>query len=94
MTKGNWSNQTFNEGGVMITGSSAHCEPGRSVAELSQWIAHAMVRVSTVERIQAAGGSVIPTQRSAAQPYHVTITGLTPEQFHAVFDPPIPNPSP
>jgi hypothetical protein len=77
-----------------VTGTTAHSDPGRTVAELSAWIATGQVRVTTVERIEAAGGRVIPTRRNAIQPYHVTITGLTLEELDAVFDPPLPNPCP
>jgi hypothetical protein len=90
--KGNWSIQTFDEVGVTITGTTAYSEPGKTIAELSAYIASGEVRVSSIARIKAAGGNVIPTRRNAMQPYHVTITGLTLEQLDAVFDPPSPNP--
>jgi len=88
-----WSIQTFKEAGVMVTGTTAHSEPGKTIAELAASTATPQVRVSSVERIQAAGGNVIPTRRNPIQPYHVTLTGLTLEQLDAVFDPPIPSPA-
>jgi hypothetical protein len=91
--QGVWSIQTFREGGVTITGTTAHSDPGKTVAELGASTATALVRVSSVERIRAAGGDVIPTRRGPIQPYHVTVTGLSLEQLAAVFDPPIPSPA-
>jgi hypothetical protein len=90
---GGWSLQTFKEAGVMITGTTAHSEPGKTIAELSASTATAQVRVSSTERIRAAGGNVIATRRNPIQPYHVTVTGLSLEQLDAVFDPPIPSPA-
>jgi hypothetical protein len=90
---GIWSIQTFVEEGVIITGTTAHSEPGKSAAELSASIATPQVRVSSIDRIRAAGGNVIPTRRSHIQPYHVTVTGLSLEQLDEVFGPPIPSPS-
>jgi hypothetical protein len=91
--KGTWSIQTFDEAGVTVTGTTAHSEPEKTITELCAYIASEEVRLSSIERILAAGGNVIPTQRNAMQPYHVTITGLPPEQLDAVFDLPITNPT-
>jgi hypothetical protein len=91
--QGVWSIQTFREGAAMITGTTAHSEPGKAVAELAARTVTPQVRVSSVERIRAAGGDVIPTRRGPVQPYHVTVTGLILEQLDAVFDPPIPSPA-
>lgn len=88
-----WHIDTFNENGVTITGTSANSEPGKTIAELSAGIHNSQIRTSTVERIQQAGGAVIPTRRFAANPFHVTVTGLTLQQLDAVFDPPMRNPS-
>lgn len=91
--QGVWGIQTFREGGVMVTGTTAHSEPGKTVAELAASTATPQVRVSSVERIRAAGGDVIPTRRSPVQPFHATVIGLTLDQLDAVFDPPIPSPT-
>jgi hypothetical protein len=91
--QGGWSIQTFKEAGVTVTGTTAHSEPGKTVEELALSTASSQIRVTSIGRIRAAGGDVIPTRRNAMQPYHVTITGLTLEQLDAVFDPPIPSPS-
>jgi hypothetical protein len=91
--QGVWSIQTFWEGGATITGTTAHSGPGKTVAELAASTATPQVRVSSVERIRAAGGDVIPTRRGPIQPYHVTVTGLSLEQLDTVFDPPIPSPA-
>jgi hypothetical protein len=91
-----WRIDTFEEprnGGIMITGSSASSEPGKTVAELSVGIPNGQVRVTTTEAIAAAGGAVVPSRRTPANPHHVTITGLTVAQLDAVFGPPVPNPS-
>jgi hypothetical protein len=88
---GVWSIQTFQEGGATITGTTAHSEPRKTVAELAASTATSHIRVSSTDRIRAVGGNVIPTRRDSMQPYHVTVTGLTLEQLDAVFDPPIPS---
>jgi hypothetical protein len=90
---GVWSIQTFREGRATITGTTAHSEPGKTVAELTASTATALVRVSSVERIRAAGRDVIPTRRGPIQPYHATVTGLSLEQLDLVFDPPIRSPA-
>jgi hypothetical protein len=90
--RGVWSLQTFEEAGAVVTGTTAHSEPGKTIAELSASSATGQVRVSSTERIRAAGGDVLPTRRCPVQPYHVTVTGLTLEQLDAVFDPPMPSP--
>lgn len=77
----------------MVTGTTAHSEPGKTVAELAASTATPQVRVSSVERIRAAGGDVIPTRRGPMQPFHATVIGLTLDQLDAVFDPPIPIPT-
>jgi hypothetical protein len=86
---GLWSIQTFSEGGAMLTGTTAHSEPGKTVAELAASTATAQVRVSSVERIRAAGGNVILSRRNPMQQYHMTVTGLTLEELDGMFDPPI-----
>ncbi len=91
--RGVWSIQTFTDGGMMVAGTTVHSEPGRTVAELAAWTATSLVRVSSVERIRAAGGDVVPTRLHPVQPYHATVTGLTLHQLDAVFDPPIPSPA-
>jgi hypothetical protein len=37
--RGVWSIQTFPEGGVILTGTTVHSEPERTVAELAAWTA-------------------------------------------------------
>ena len=77
----------------MVTGTTVHSESGKTVAELAEWTGTPQIRVSSVERIRAAGGDVVPTRRNPMQPYHATVTGLSLDQFDAVFDPPIPSPA-
>ncbi len=90
---GAWSIQSFREGGVPVTGTTVHSEPEKTVAELAVWTALPFVRVSSIARIRAAGGDVVPTRRNPMQPFHATVTGLSLEQLDEVFDPPVPSPA-
>ena len=91
--RGNWSIETRVFPGVgQLTGSSAQSAEGLTVEQLSMWIANAQIRVSSTEAITLAGGTVVPTPLPGL-PHHVTITGLTLAQLHAVFGPPQPNPT-
>src|SRR5437867_836798 len=74
-----------------ITGFSAECGEGLSVGQLSAFIPHGQVGVTTVGQIRAAGGNVVRT--SGRTPHHVTVTGLDPEEASPLFTPTIPNPA-
>ena len=50
--EGVWSIQTFKDAGVMVTGTTAHCKPGKTIAELAASTATPQVRVSTIKRIR------------------------------------------
>src|SRR5438132_3112863 len=55
-------------------------------------IPHNQVGVTTVGAIRAAGGDVVPA-RTRANPYHATLSGLTPEQASQLFRPTVKNPN-
>ncbi len=85
---------TFEEPGVgQVTGTSVSCNPGKTIAELSQGLPHGQARTSTVGKVRQAGGDVIPTRRSPNSPDHATLIGLDPQQIDRLLDPPIPNPT-
>jgi hypothetical protein len=74
-----------------IPGLSVHSAPGTSVEELAVGIPNGQVGVTTVGRVRALGGDVIPTRGSS--PHHATLTGLTPEQVSGLLNPTVPNPA-
>lgn len=55
-------------------------------------ILHGQIGVTTVGKIRAAGGNDIPS-RTRGNPYHATLSGLTPEKASELFRPTTPNPS-
>lgn len=83
-----------------IEGVSVNAAPGVSVQELTApnphtgypGIPHNQIGVTTVGAIRAAGGDVIsaPTRTN---PYHATLSGLTPEQASPLFRPTVKNPN-
>jgi hypothetical protein len=83
-----------------LQGVSINCGAGLSVEELTAprpstgypGIPHNHVGVTTVGAIRAAGGDVIPTP-SRTNPHHARLSGLTPEQASALFQPTVRNPS-
>lgn len=74
-----------------VTGVSVESAAGVSVAELAKAIPHGQVGVTTVGEVRKAGGDVIRT--SGRNPYHATLTGLTPEQASNLLTPTISNPA-
>jgi hypothetical protein len=89
----------INEGGH-IEGVSVNAAPGVSVQALTApnphtgypGIPHNQVGVTTVGAIRAAGGDVVPSP-TRANPYHATVSGLTPEQASQLFRPTVKNPN-
>src|SRR5262252_3784573 len=87
------------EGG-RIQGVSVNAAPGVSVQELTApnphtgypGIPHNKVGVTTVGAIRAAGGDVVPAP-TRTNPYHATLSGLTPEQASQLFRPTMTNPN-
>jgi hypothetical protein len=93
------SGVTVSAGGN-IEGVSVNAAPGVSVQELTApnlhtgypGILHNHVGVTTVGAIRAAGGDVIPSP-TRTNPYHATLSGLTPEQASQLFRPTVKNPN-
>lgn len=79
---------------------SVNSAPGVSVQELTvpnpqtgyPGIPHNQIGVTTVGAIRAAGGEVVPSP-TRTNPYHATLSGLTPEQASQLFQPTIKNPN-
>ena len=79
---------------------SVNCAAGVAVQELTApnratgypGIPHNQLGVTTVGAIRAAGGDVVPTP-TRTNPYHATLSGLTPEQASQLFRPTVQNPN-
>lgn len=74
-----------------VVGVSAESAPGLTVAELAANLPHGRVGVTTVGRIRAAGGDVIPTR--GRSPNHATVTGLDADELSRLLNPTVPNPA-
>ncbi len=83
-----------------IEGVSVNAAPDVSVQELTApnphtgypGIPHNQVGVTTVGAIRASGGDVVPSP-TRTNPYHATLSGLTPEQASQIFRPTVKNPN-
>lgn len=79
---------------------SVNSAPDRSVAELTApstamgypGIPPRQVGVTTVGAIRSAAGEVVSSP-TRTNPYHATLSGLTPEQASQLFRPTVKNPS-
>ena len=88
------------DAGGNIEGVSVNAAPSVSVQELTApnphtgypGIPHNQAGVTTVGAIRAAGGDVIPSA-TRTNPYHATLSGLTPEQASQLFRPTVKNPN-
>jgi hypothetical protein len=88
------------DAGGKIAGVSVNAAPNVSVQELTApnphtgypGIPHHQVGVTTVGAIRAAGGDVVPSP-TRTNPYHATLSELTPEQASQLFRPTITNPN-
>jgi hypothetical protein len=88
------------DAGERIQGVSVNVASGVSVQELTApnphtgypGIPHNQVGVTTVSAIRAAGGDVAPAP-TRTNPYHATLSGLTPEQADQLFRPTVKNPN-
>jgi hypothetical protein len=88
------------DAGGKVQGVSVNAAGGLSVKELTApnsqtgypGIPHKQVGVTTVGKIRALGGDVVPSPRKN-NPNHATLGGLTPEQASGLFRPTIKNPS-
>ena len=74
-----------------VVGVSAESAPGLTVAELAAKLPHGRVGGTTVGRVRAAGGDVIPTR--GRSPNHSTVTGLSGGELSRLLTPTIPNPA-
>lgn len=74
-----------------VVGVSVESAPGLTVAELAANLPHGRVGVTTVGKVRAAGGDVIPT--SGRSPNHATLTGLPPAEISRLLTPTEPNPA-
>jgi hypothetical protein len=74
-----------------IVGVSVQSAAGLNAEELAVGLPHGRVGVTTVGRVRAMGGDVVPT--SGRSPHHATLTGLTPEQISGLLNPTVPNPA-
>jgi hypothetical protein len=83
-----------------VQGVSVNAAPGLSVKELTgpdpqtgyPGIPHNQIGVTTVGKVRALGGEVVPSPRRK-NPNHATLSGLTPEQASALFRPTVKNPN-
>jgi hypothetical protein len=88
------------EAGGRIQGVSVNAASGVSVQELTApnphtgypGIPHNQVGTTTVGAIRVAGGDVLPSP-TRTNPYHATLSGLTPEQASQLFRPTVKNPN-
>ncbi len=88
------------DAGGLLMGASVNCSPNRSVEELTapnaqigyRGIPHTQIGVTTVGAVRAAGGEVVPSPRPW-NPFHATLSGLTPEQASRLFRPTRINPN-
>ena len=93
------SGVTVTSGGK-VQGVSVNAASGLSVKELTApdaqtgypGIPHKQVGVTTMGKIRALGGDVIPSPRKN-NPNHATLSGLTPEQASSLFRPIVQNPN-
>ena len=79
----------------LLQGASVQSFPGKSIQELSQrqWVPQNQIGVTTLDRIRALGGDVVPDP-SNWNPYHATLRGIGAVQAQQLFTPTIPNPNP
>ncbi len=88
------------DAGGKVQDVSVNAAPGLSVQELTApdaetgypGIPHNQVGVTTVGKVRALGGDVVPSPRKR-NPHHATLSGLTPEQASSLFRPTVKNPN-
>ncbi len=84
------SGVTVNSSGK-LSGVSVNVAPGQTDAVATASIRNGKVGVSTVGAVQRAGGTVVASP-TATNPYHATLSGITPAVAESLFAPPVPNP--
>ena len=75
-----------------LQGVSVNSAENASVQELSAGIPNNQVGVSTVGDVRALGGDVVSSPTSN-NPFHATLSGITPDQAEQLFTPTVPNPN-
>jgi hypothetical protein len=88
------------DSGGKVQGVSVNAAPRLSVKQLAApdpqtgypGIPHNRVGVTTVGKVRALGGDVVPSPRKN-NPNHATLSGLTPEQASSRFRPTVRNPN-
>jgi len=76
----------------LLDGASVNSKAGVSLEELSRGIPNNQIGVTTVSKIEAAGGTVKATP-SKQNPYHADLGGITAEKAHELFTPTRRNPN-
>jgi hypothetical protein len=74
-----------------ITGISVESAAGVPLQELSRFIPHKQVGITTVAEVRELGGDVVRT--AGRSPYHATLRGITPTQASLLLTPVQPNPA-
>ena len=75
-----------------LRGVSVNSAPHTDLRQLAATLPHRRVGVSTHQDIAALGGVVIPAP-TPNNPYHCTMSGITPQEAEALFTPTHPNPN-
>jgi hypothetical protein len=76
----------------LLEGASVNSKAGVSLEELSRGIPNTQIGVTTVSKIEAAGGTIKPTP-TARNPYHSDLGGISAEKAHELFTPTRRNPN-
>jgi hypothetical protein len=74
-----------------LQGVSVNSAVGASLEDLAATIPNPQVGVSTVEEIEAAGGTVTPAP-TTRNPFHCILSGITPAKAESLFTPTVANP--
>jgi len=76
----------------LVDGASVNSKAGVSLEELSRLLPNNQIGVTTVSKIEAAGGKVDP-KPTDPNPYHSHLGGITAEKAHELFTPTRRNPN-
>ncbi len=76
----------------LLDGSSVTVGKGIDIKKLTKYFKHNQFGQTTLDKIRALGGDVIPTP-SAKNPYHADLNGITPKQAEKLFTPTKRNPN-
>jgi hypothetical protein len=75
-----------------LKGVSVNVAPGKTDAEATAGFPQGKVGVSTIAAITKAGGTVVASP-TTSNPYHATLSGISPAVAESLFTPTVPNPS-